>query len=122
MNGNDLFQLNDWVVSNRTWIMGDQHPTNTAIREKAEAELKIKCPAEPLKACMERNEIPVRRSRHETEVLLLKQEKQELEDLVIELWNQANLPPDLAASFRHRIEKLGGRVLDVMKRQQPVAC
>ena len=120
MRANELFALFDWVENNRPWIMKDQ-PSLGDIRSKVEAELHCKCPESNIRASMERAEIPVRRSKKDSEVMLLKQQKSELEELVIELWNQANLPTEIAEKFRHRISGLTGRVLDVMKRQQEPA-
>jgi len=115
MKTSHVFKLDEWVSRNKTWIMTGQ-PTLSEIRGKAQNELDFKCPTEPIKSCMERNEIPVRRSKHEAEKLLLELQVRELTDLVEDLVAHSNLPPDVLSKLRDRGTNLSTRAFDALSR------
>lgn len=96
------------------------NPTLGEIRKRAEEELKFKCPEGPIRACMNRNEIPVRRSKAEAERQMLNNQIEELTELVLDLVAHGNLPPEMLQRFKERGRNLNDRVVQALsRRSQP---
>ena len=66
MNAKHLWALEEFVEQSKAWIL-TANPRLSDIRSRAETELGFKCPDGPIRDCMTRHEIPVRRSKEEAE-------------------------------------------------------
>ena len=116
MKTNEVFALDDWIASQKQWIM-QMNPTLKDIRIKAETMLGFKCPEGPITSCMKRNEIPVRRSKEAAERMLMKEQIDELTELVVDLVAHGSLPPAMLLRFRERGRNLNSRVMAALNKQ-----
>ena len=99
-----------------------EQPAIKDIRIKAQTMLGFKCPEGPIKDCLRRNEIPIRRSKAEAERQLLIDRIDELEELCLDLLAHGQLPPSLIRKFKDRSQSLTGRVMEALsKRAEQVA-
>ena len=109
-----LFQLDAWVQKNRSWIMSEENPPLKAIRQKAESVLRFKCSPSNIKACMQRHEIPVRRSKAEAELIQLREANSQLLDLIIKIAAYTNLPLPIAQELHEQYD-LNSDIVDALK-------
>jgi len=103
MNAKHLWALEEFVEQSKGWIL-TANPRLADIRSRAETELGFKCPDGPIRDCMTRHEIPVRRSKDEAEKQMMRERIESLEGLVLDMFAHANLPARVMASLgeRHR--------------------
>lgn len=116
MKATEVFALDQWVSDHKSWIM-QSNPTLKDIRNRAQTELGFKCPEGPIRDCMNRQEIPVRRSKAEAEKQIMQEQIEELTELVLDLVAHGNLPPQLLLKFRERSRTLNARVTHALDRQ-----
>ena len=116
MKTTEVFALDAWIADHKSWIM-QSNPTIKDIRARAEAELQFKCASGPIRDCMNRNEIPIRRSKAEAEKQMMIEQIDELTELVLDLVAHGNLPQDLLMKFRTRSRNLNKRVMTALQRQ-----
>lgn len=104
MNAKHLWELEEFVEQNKAWILS-ANPRLPDIRSRAETELCFKCPDGPIRDCMVRHGIPVRRSKHEAEKQMMTERVESLERLVLDMFAHANLPPGVMATLGKRHQK-----------------
>ena len=118
MKTSQIFSLEEWVHQKKGWIMSS-NSTLKDIRARAETELGFKCSTDAIKSCMARHEIAVRRSKTEAEKQVMKEQIEELTELVVDLVAHGNLPPGILMKFRERGRNLNSRVMGALNRQTP---
>ena len=103
MNAKRLWALEEFIEHSKSWILTD-NPRLSDIRSRAETELGFKCAPDPIKDCMNRHGIPVRRSKMEAQKQAMMDRIVSLESLVLDMFAHGNLPPKVMASLgeRHR--------------------
>ena len=85
MNAKHLWALEEFVEQSKAWIL-TANPRLSDIRSRAETELGFKCPDGPIRDCMTRHEIPVRRSKEEAEKQMMRERIESLEGLVLDMF------------------------------------
>jgi hypothetical protein len=120
MNVTQVFDLKDWVLTQRAWIMSEENPTLKMIRQRAEASLAFKCTESNIKECLIQCKIPVKRSKAEAKLIRLQEENERMKQLVLKIASYTNLPAAIAREVANDFD-LNAEIADALKVNRKIA-
>jgi len=114
MRAEKVLLLNDWVTAHRSWIRGEDNPTMSQIRVRAETDLGTKCPEGQIRDVMAYLDIPIRRSKSDAKLVELEDRCEQYRAILLKIAAFVNMPDDIAKELREEF-RIDSEILEALR-------